>query len=73
MGRGDRAIVGLLTGCGLRCDELVNLTFKHLERGECRWVIVDIVVKGRRVRARTGAELRQSAPRRVGSCCWAKR
>src|SRR5437899_12131098 len=31
-------------------DELVNLTFEHLQQREGRWVIVDIVGKGRRVR-----------------------
>ena len=53
MGGRDRAILGLLIGCGLRRDELVNLTFEHLQQREGRWVIVDIVDtvgKGRRVR-----------------------
>jgi integrase/recombinase XerD len=51
MGLRDRAILGLLVGCGLRRDELVNLTFEHLQQREGRWVIVDIVGKGRRVRS----------------------
>jgi integrase/recombinase XerD len=50
MGLRDRAILGLLIGCGLRRDELVNLTFDHLQQREGRWVILDIVGKGRRVR-----------------------
>ena len=50
MGLRDRAILGLLIGCGLRRDELANLTFAHLQQREGRWVIVDIVGKGRRVR-----------------------
>jgi integrase len=50
MGLRDRAILALLIGCGLRRDELVNLTFEHLQQREGRWVIVDIVGKGRRVR-----------------------
>src|SRR5579859_2414795 len=50
MGRRDRATLGLLIGCGLRRDELTNLTFEHLQQREGRWVIVDIVGKGRRVR-----------------------
>ena len=50
MGLRDRAILGLLIGCGLRRDELVNLTFEHVQQREDRWVIVDIVGKGRRVR-----------------------
>jgi integrase len=50
MGLRDRAILGLLIGCGLRRDELANLTFAHLQQRDGRWVIVDIVGKGRRVR-----------------------
>src|SRR5262245_43451944 len=50
MGLRDRAILGLLIGCGLRRDELANLTFGHLQQRDGRWVIVDIVGKGRRVR-----------------------
>jgi integrase len=50
MGLRDRAILGLLIGCGLRRDELANLTFAHLQQREGRWVIVDIIGKGRRVR-----------------------
>jgi integrase len=50
IGLRDCAILGLLIGCGLRRDELANLTFAHLQQREGRWVIVDIVGKGRRVR-----------------------
>src|SRR5207248_3001766 len=50
MGLRDRAMLGLLIGCGLRRDELANLTFEHLQQRERRWVIVDMVGKGRRVR-----------------------
>ena len=50
MGLRDRAILGLLIGCGLRRDELANLTFAHLQQREGRWVILDIMGKGRRVR-----------------------
>ena len=50
MGLRDRAILALLIGCGLRRDELVNLTFEHLQQRAGRWVIVDVVGKGRRVR-----------------------
>jgi integrase len=50
MGLRDRAILGLLIGCGLRRDELANLTFEHLQQRDGRCVIVDIVGKGRRVR-----------------------
>ncbi len=34
----------------LRRDELTNLTFAHLQQREGRWVIIDIVGEGRRVR-----------------------
>jgi integrase len=50
MGLRDRAILGLLIGCGLRRDELANLAFEHLQQRDGRWVIVDIVGKGRCVR-----------------------
>ena len=40
----------MLIGCGLCRDELANLTFEHLQQREGRWVIVDIVGKGRCVR-----------------------
>jgi integrase/recombinase XerD len=50
MGLRDRAILGLLIGYGLRRDELANLTLPHLQQREGRWVIVDIIGKGRRVR-----------------------
>jgi integrase/recombinase XerD len=51
MGLRDRAILGLLIGCWLRRDELANLTFEHLQQRDGRWVIVDILGKGRRVGA----------------------
>src|SRR4051812_49037619 len=37
MGLRDRAILGLLVGCGPRRDELANLTFEHLQQREGRW------------------------------------
>jgi integrase len=49
-GKRDRAIVGLLLGCGLRRDELVRLTIEEIQQREGRWVIVDILGKGRRRR-----------------------
>jgi integrase/recombinase XerD len=50
MGLRDRAILALLIGCGLRRDELATLTFEHLQQRDGRWVLVDLVGKGRRVR-----------------------
>jgi integrase len=49
-GKRDRAILGLLIGCGLRRDELVRLTLEELQQREGRWVIVDLLGKGRRRR-----------------------
>ena len=42
-GKRDRAILGLLLGCGLRRRELTELTVDHLQRREDHWAIVDLV------------------------------
>jgi site-specific recombinase XerC len=49
-GRRDRAILGLLLGCGLRRSEVVGLRLDQLQLRERRWVIVDLVGKGGRLR-----------------------
>ena len=46
----DRAILAVLLGCGLRRTEASLLNFHHIQQRECRWVIVDLVGKGGRVR-----------------------
>ena len=46
----DGAIVGLLLGCGLRRSEVVGLTLDQLQTREGRWIIVDLIGKGRRLR-----------------------
>jgi integrase len=46
----DGAILGLLLGCGLRRSEVVGLTLDQLQTREGRWVIVDLIGKGRRLR-----------------------
>jgi integrase len=46
----DGAIVGLLLGCGLRRSEVVGLTLDQLQVRDGRWVIVDLIGKGRRLR-----------------------
>jgi integrase len=46
----DGAILGLLLGCGLRRSEVVGLTVEQLQMREGRWVIVDLLGKGRRLR-----------------------
>lgn len=49
-GRRDRAIMGVLTGCGLRRTELVQLRESDIQQREGRWCIVDMAGKGRKVR-----------------------
>jgi site-specific recombinase XerC len=49
-GRRDGAILGLLVGCGLRRSEVVGLELEQLQMREERWVIVDLIGKGRRLR-----------------------
>jgi site-specific recombinase XerC len=46
----DGAIVGLLLGCALRGSEVVGLTLDQLKTRDGRWVIVDLIGKGRRLR-----------------------
>jgi site-specific recombinase XerD len=46
----DRAILAVMVGGGLRRSEVANLTLDHVKMRQARWVIVDIVGKGRRVR-----------------------
>lgn len=49
-GRRDRAMLGLLIGCGLRREELVRLRVEDLAQREGRWVVIDLLGKGRRRR-----------------------
>jgi integrase len=46
----DRAILAVLLGCGLRRSEVAALELRHVQQRDGRWVIVDLVGKGRRVR-----------------------
>ena len=46
----DRAILAVMIGGGLRRSEVAKLTFDHIQQREGRWVIVDLVGKGNRVR-----------------------
>jgi integrase/recombinase XerD len=46
----DRAVLGLLLGCGLRRSEVVGLNLDQLQSREGRWVIVNLVGKGKRLR-----------------------
>jgi site-specific recombinase XerD len=49
-GKRDRAILALMLGCGLRRAEIANLQCAALQPREGRWVLLDIVGKGRRIR-----------------------
>ncbi|HWT78633.1 MAG TPA: site-specific integrase, partial [Candidatus Methylomirabilis sp.] len=49
-GKRDRAILGLLMGCGLRRAEICSLQTTHLQLREERWVIADLKSKQGRVR-----------------------
>jgi integrase len=46
----DRAIFAVMLGAGLRRPEVAGLTFDHIQQREGRWVIVDLLGKGNRVR-----------------------
>lgn len=50
-GKRDRAILALMIGAGLRRSEVAELTFERIQQREGRWVIVDLVGKGERVRS----------------------
>jgi site-specific recombinase XerD len=49
-GKRDRAILALLIGCGLRRQELVSLTVGHVQQRDGRWVLLDVMGKGKRLR-----------------------
>lgn len=46
----DRAILAVMIATGLRRSEVASLTFDHIKQREGRWVIVDLVGKGNRIR-----------------------
>ncbi len=49
-GKRDYAILALLVGCALRRQELATLDVQTIQMREGRWVLADLVGKGRRVR-----------------------
>ncbi len=49
-GKRDYVIVALLVGCALRRQELATLDVQTIQMREGRWVLADLVGKGRRVR-----------------------
>ena len=46
----DRAILGVLLGCGLRQSEVAALTFTYIQQRYGRWCIIDLVGKHGRIR-----------------------
>jgi integrase len=49
-GKRDRAILTVLLGCALRRSELAALACLHMQQRDGRWVFVDLVGKGNRIR-----------------------
>lgn len=47
----DRAILAVMLGAGLRRSEVAALTFDRVQQREGRWVIVDLMGKGNRIRS----------------------
>lgn len=47
----DRAMLAVMVGAGLRRSEVAGLTFERIQQRDGRWVIVDLVGKGGRVRS----------------------
>jgi site-specific recombinase XerD len=50
-GKRDRALLGVMIGCGLRREETASLMLERIQQREGRWVIVDMIGKGGRVRS----------------------
>jgi site-specific recombinase XerD len=46
----DRAMLAMMLGCGFRRSELVSLDTTHLRSREGRWLIVNLIGKGGRMR-----------------------
>ena len=53
-GKRDRAILAVLLGCALRRSELAALELTHIQQRDGRWVFVDLLGKGKRIRLAPG-------------------
>ena len=49
-GKRNQALLAILIGCGLRREELATLEVRSIEQRDSRWVLLDLVGKGKRVR-----------------------
>jgi len=49
-GKRDFALLGCLVGCGMRRSEVVSLEVSQIQQREGRWVVLDVIGKGNRVR-----------------------
>ena len=49
-GKRDRAILAVLLGCALRRSELAALECEHIQQRDGRWVFIDLIGKGKRIR-----------------------
>lgn len=50
-GRRDRALLAVLIGCGLRRTEAAKLVVNHIQQRDGRWVLVDLIGKGNKLRS----------------------
>ena len=50
-GKRDLAVLSVLTGCGVRREELAQLDWSQFQLRDNRWMFIDIVGKGGRVRS----------------------